>query len=227
MKNFIFVSALLVIAFIVINSSSNRQVNNYQNEIQNYPWQISIMENGKSKVFGIVLTETALQRVNQILNNQPKLAIFEQNRKISLEAYYKNVTRGGLIGDFIFTLDASNKQLDQLKQKSLKQILLKNNGRRYDLGKNALQTVNKWKVKYLSYVPMVQLDEKIIIKRFGIPAKKIQSIIKTTESKNSANWHFLYPEKGLDIIINENGKDLFQYVMPENFNLLLEPLQQH
>lgn len=235
MKKIIIIFSLLIIAFIAIYSSSNRQKNNetsaarnkIQNIIQNYPWQIAIMEDGKSKVFGIVLSATELRRVSQIFNEQPQLAVFEQNSNMSLEAYYKNVTRGGLIGDYIFTLDASSEQLDQLKLKSFKHKLLNNNGRRYDLGKDALQFVNKWKVKYLSYIPVVQLDEKMILKRFGQPAKKIQTTIKTAESESLASWHYLYPDKGLDIIINENGKDLFQYVLPENFNLLLEPLQPH
>ena len=74
-------------------------------------------------------------------------------------------------------------------------------------------------MKNLIYIPAVQLDEEIIVKRFGKPIHKIK--LKTKET----GWHYLYPEKGLDLIYKEEGKEILQYVLPKKFNALLEPLQ--
>jgi len=37
--------------------------------------------------------------------------------------------------------------------------------------------------------------------------------------------HWLYPDRGLDIAVNPDGREVFQYVMPARFNELLEPLE--
>lgn len=76
-------------------------------------------------------------------------------------------------------------------------------------------------MKNLIYIPTVQLDEETIVRRFGEPTYKIK--LKTKEP----GWHYLYPEKGLDLIFKEEGKEVLQYVLPKNFNALLEPLQVH
>ena len=37
--------------------------------------------------------------------------------------------------------------------------------------------------------------------------------------------HLLYPEKGLDVVVDAEGKELLQYVAPRDFALLREPLK--
>ena len=36
--------------------------------------------------------------------------------------------------------------------------------------------------------------------------------------------HLLYPDKGLDVVVDSEGKELLQYVAPKDFALLREPL---
>jgi hypothetical protein len=133
---------------------------------------------------------------------------------------------GGLSGDFIFTLDVTEAELNKLKSTSLKQKRAEDNGRRFDLDKDAAESVKNFRVKNLIYIPLVQLDENMVIKRFGVPAEKIQ--MKDAENKNivPSVIHFLYPDKGLDLILNEKGKEVMQYVSPQQFNVLLAPLRQ-
>jgi hypothetical protein len=37
--------------------------------------------------------------------------------------------------------------------------------------------------------------------------------------------HLLYPQQGLDVVVDGNGKELLQYVAPRNFASLREPLR--
>ena len=76
-------------------------------------------------------------------------------------------------------------------------------------------------VKTLNYIPAVQFDDDLIINRFGVPAEKIK-----LEGKQ-VGWHYLYPDRGLDIIYSEEGKEVLQYVLPKDFNALTAPLQSH
>ena len=218
MKNVIVISLLILLSlFLLVDNSPE----NSTEIIETYPWQITILPDGKSRIFGFILEESTLKEVDVILKATPKVALFELDKKIALEAYYKNVSLGGLIGSFIFTLNASDEQHHKIKQASVKQERVENNGKRYDLDKPTSDGLKSLVIKNLIYIPTVQLDEETIIKRFGKPAYKIK--LKTKEK----GWHYLYPEKGLDLIYKEEGKEVLQYVLPKNFNVLLAPLQSH
>ena len=218
MKNVLVIAVLVLVALFFL---VNKKTENNQQIVEKYPWQVSILADGKTRVFGIVLDETRLKDVDTLLKNNPKIALFEVNKSLSLEAYYKNVLLGGLTGSFIFTLHATGEQLNKIKNESVKKEPAENNGFRYELDKLTSDKAKSLIVKNLIYIPTVQLDEKMIVKRFGKPAQKIKA--KTKE----ISWHYLYPDKGLDVIYHEDGKEVLQYVLPKNFNLLLAPLQSH
>jgi len=218
MKKIIILSIIIILILFFI---FNKKIGNNKPIVQTYPWQVKILADGKSSVFGVVLGETSMREVDAILKSSPKMALFELNNHLSLEAYYKNVSLGGLIGSFIFTLNVSDEELNKIKKESSKEKRAENNGRRYDLDKPASDKSKIFTAKNLIYIPTVQLDEETIIQRFGKPTHKIK--LKTKES----GWHYLYPEKGLDLIYKEEGKEVLQYVLPKNFNLLLGPLQPH
>lgn len=184
-----------------------------------YPWQIKILNDGRSSVFGIILNESILKDIDGKLKVTSVVALYESTKKLSLEAYYKNVSLGGLIGSFVFTLDATKEQLYKIKKESHKKERTNDNEVKYLLDKAATAETKKLRVKNLIYIPRVQLDEETIVNRFGIPAYKLK--LKTKE----IGWHYLYPEKGLDLIYKQEGKEVLQYVLPKNFNLLLKPLQ--
>jgi hypothetical protein len=79
-----------------------------------------------------------------------------------------------------------------------------------------LVVADKLRVKAVSVIPTVNLDEATIVQRFGQPGERIQVSEKRV--------HLLYPEKGLDVVVDGDGKELLQYVAPRDFALLREPL---
>jgi len=216
MKKIIIISALVVVALFFL---TEKKTGNNKILVDTYPWQITMLPDGRSRVFGIVLGESSLNDVDAILKNRPEMAIFETNNKLELEAYYKSISLGGMIGSFILTTNASEQELNTIKEKSMRKKGDERNGIRYELDKPTADKAKALIVNNLIYIPTVQLDEEIIIQRFGKPAYKIK--IKTKE----IGWHYLYPEKGLDLIYKEEGKEVLQYVLPKNFNALLKPLQ--
>ncbi len=218
MKQVIIVSVLILIVLLFILDKTAEKDGTID---EKYPWQITLLEDGRSRIFGIILDETRVKEINEILKSRPKIALFETANTLSLEAYYKNITLGGLIGSFIFTVNATQQQFDKIRNESVKKEPAGNNGFRYELDKPSTDRLESATVKNLIYLPTVNLDEKTIIQRFGEPAHKIK--LKTKEQ----GWHYLYPEKGLDLIYKEEGKEVLQYVLPKNFNALLAPLQAH
>lgn len=215
MKKWIIVLVLILFLFFMLKPASK----NTKPIVDVYPWQVEVLDNGHSRVFGIILGETTLKEVDEKLKSLPELAVYKTKEKLVLEAYYKNVSLGGLIGSFIFVIDAPKEQLFQLKQESQKKERVENNEVKYRLDKFASEKVKKYQVKNLIYIPRVQLDEETIVKRFGQPEYKIK--LKTKE----IGWHYLYPEKGLDLIYKAEDKEVLQYVKPKDFKMLLLPLQ--
>lgn len=215
MKNTVFIIILLLLLWYFLADKETQQESVI---VGAYPWQVDILADGKSRVFGIILNESRLQDVSQILKATPELALYASEKKTAVEAYYKNILLGGLIGSFIFTLDVPVEARDKFRNNAVKQKLLNDREYKYELDKVAYEQLKIAKVKNLVYLPTVQLDEDTIVKRFGKPADKIKL------KNNEAGWHYLYPEKGLDLIYNKDGKEMLQYVQPKDFNLLLEPL---
>ena len=219
MKKIIFTSIGLLLALLLL--LQNKVSDNKTPITDAYPWQIKILEDGRTSVFGIVLGETNLTKINFILKTRGQVALFESDGKLTLEAYYKNVTRAGLTGSYVFTLDVSDKKLNELKQQSIKGKPTETKSIKYEFGAEALKEIALMKVRFLSYIPTVQIDEEMIVKRFGEPAQKLP--LKTKEE----GAHYLYPEKGLDLIYRAESKEVLQYTQPADFNLLLEPLKSN
>lgn len=216
MKNVLIISVVVLVALFLM---TNKPGENDKHIDEKYPWQIKVLKNGETSVFGILLGKTLLKDAEYILKSTPKMALFDNKGDLSLEAYYKNVSLGGLIGSFIFTLEANVELLNKIKNSSSKKERAEDNGTRYELDKPTSDNAKSLIIKNLIYIPTVQLNEDTIIRRFGEPTYKIK--LKTKE----IGWHYLYPEKGLDLIFKEEGKEVLQYVQPKHFKLLLEPLQ--
>jgi len=79
-----------------------------------------------------------------------------------------------------------------------------------------IDTMRKSPIIGVSFIPSANLDEDIIQQRFGMPAERIRGSEHTE--------HFLYPDRGLDLILDRKGKEVLQYVAPKDFASLRDPL---
>jgi len=186
---------------------------------QTYPWQIKITEKGNNQVFGVELDAMPLGHAARALKKHYELGLFEnKNAGLSLEAYFNEFTRGGLSGKIIVLLQTDENSLNDFKTRSVKQKRQDSGEIKYTLSVKDQKYIEQLIVTGLSYIPYTQLDKEIIEKRFGIPDRVITSVDKLN--------HYIYMKKGLDIIQNEDGKELLQYVSPKNMQRLLKPLEK-
>lgn len=195
------------------------QESSQQNKTDRYPWQITILADGSSRIFGIQLGVTTLRQAKQQIGGEPTVALFENlDGTLSVEVFYKEFNRAGLTGRLVLTLDANNAELQGLKQQAVKKAKRESGVMQYWLDPMTLQQFEKWTISAMTYLPYANLEENIIVGRFGEPAEKIRS--------HEQAQHWLYPEKGLDLIINEAGKEVLQYVPPKEFEKLVKPLRR-
>ncbi|MCV6606495.1 MAG: hypothetical protein OIF34_14425 [Porticoccaceae bacterium] len=182
------------------------------------PWDITVHDDGSTSVFGIQLGKTRFVDAASKLGWDREVAVLIGNDDIaSLEMYYGRFRSGALTGKLVIAADASPQLATQLAEQAVDSEYLGTGSRRFDIELSQLGDNQNVAVKTLSFIPTINLDAKIIEGRFG----KATEIIKVEESR-----HFLYPDKGLDIALNPDGKETLQYIAPRHFHLLRQPLLQ-
>ena len=206
------VAALVITAFFLLSPPPTGESS------VSLPWQIESHSNGTSTVFGITLGATTLSQAGNILGiNREVAVLIDKNDHASLEMYYSHFRSGPLAGKLVITADASAQMAAQIAEQSSAGEFLSTGSRRFSLGFNELGSDGDLLVKTIVFIPSSNLDRQVIEGRFG----KAAQVITVEQSQ-----HFLYPEKGLDVVLNKEGKETFQYIAPKDFELLRQPLQQ-
>jgi hypothetical protein len=209
---------LLIVSITILSACDSKDRDSVVPE-QVYPWQVEILPDGRSRVFGITLEATRLDEAAGILNRGYELGLFETpGQPLTLEAFFSEVTLGGLSGKIILTLAASQQELEAMRERAIKRKILESGARRYVMAASDKAAAGSRIVQALSYIPYVDLDPDIIQARFGPPAERIRV--------DATHEHWLYPDKGLDLLLEEDGKELLQYVVPARFEILRRPLQK-
>jgi hypothetical protein len=183
------------------------------------PWQIKTLPDGTSEVFGLTLTRSTLGDARARFGQDVEIAVIAApGEPGSLEAYFNNVTVGALMGKMVLVADMDKETVTRLRQHAVKVEYMDSTTRKYLLHRDDLALAWQAPIAGISFIPAVSLDAETVLKRFGAPAERIR-VDERIE-------HFLYPEKGLDLILDSQGKEVLQYVAPRQFARLREPLIQ-
>ncbi len=182
------------------------------------PWQIQVHDDGTSTVFGISLEHTTVRELLDRHGEDHELAIIsDSDDQSGLEVYFSHFSIGPLQGKLIARINATQEQLESMQNNASVASYTSSGSRKFLLNDSDLDTIQNWTIGNLSYLPSASLNEDIILERFGSPNERV--------SPEAGIEHFLYPNKGLDIALNTEGKELLQYVAPRNFERLRRPLQ--
>jgi len=205
--------SLIIGAFLSLKPDSGKSTAT----VQGLPWQIEVLPGGRSKVFGVTLGQDTLGQAKGLLGADMQLAIVSASGDDpGLEMYYERYTAGVLSGKLVLSAELATEKLAQMVERSTRADYMKSGARKYRLHPDDLPFAWQAPVQSLTFIPTVKLDRLMAIKRFGEPSEIINSDEQTT--------HLLYPDKGLDLIINEEGKEILQYVAPGEFYRLRNPL---
>lgn len=209
------VVAALIVPFLVPGMGKQEGVD----PNANLPWQIELDTQGGSSVFGLRPGVSTLGEVRQKLGSEIDVAIIaEPNEMGTLEGYYAQVPLGFVLARVIVTVDAKKEQISDMRDRALKAKHMESTTRKITLHPDDLAAIQKMPVKAISVIPSVNLDEATVIQRFGQPGERLVVSEKRV--------HLLYPDKGLDVVVDSDGKELLQYVAPRNFAELREPLNK-
>ena len=185
----------------------------------NLPWQIELDAEGGSSVFGLRPGVSTLGEVRQKFGSEMDLAIIaEPDEMGAVEGFYSQLALGFVLAKVIVTVEASVETVAAMRDRALKANHMDSTTRKITLHPDDLAAIEKMQVKAISVIPTVNLDEATVVQRFGPPGERLVVSEKRV--------HLLYPAKGLDVVVDADGKELLQYVAPSRFALLREPLNK-
>lgn len=185
--------------------------------VEGTPWQISVLPDGNSRVFGLILGKDTFVDAQLVLGIGYELAVISpMDGSAGLEMYYSRYRAGPITGKLVVVADVNPEQLDALKQQASQVTTLQNGTKQYVFGEHTEEKIGTYKIKSLTFIPTINLDAELLQSRFGEPDEVV------VDAVDSKQQHYIYSEKGLDIVLSEEGKEVMQYVAPKDFELLLK-----
>jgi len=182
------------------------------------PWQIDILPEGQSRVFGLTLGRSTLADARSRFGPEMQLALVaEPDEGGNVEGYYESLTAGFVAGRLIITADLPAATIAAMRQRSPKTEYMQSTTRKARLTDADQAAALAAPIRAIAFIPSAQLDEAVVLERFGQPTERIRV--------NDHLEHLLYPARGLDLALDEKGRELLQYVAPARFETLRSPLR--
>lgn len=209
--------ALIVLPFVPALISTFSGSPPAQRQEQALPWQIEALPDGGSRVFGLSLGHATLADARSRFGPDAQVAlIVAPGETGAVEAYYESFSAGFVAGKLVLTVDTTPEMRAEMLKRANKAEYMESSTRRIELSDADLRNVAAMPVSAVVFIPSAQLDEQVVLQRFGQPAERLRA------SEHAE--HFLYPALGLDLVLDAKGKELLQYVAPRDFARLRAPL---
>ncbi len=183
------------------------------------PWLIERNAAGETSVFGLTLGRSTLLDAEQSFNSSAQLNLFKSPEgHYDVEAYFDRLYISGLKASIVIKLIVDQTQAEPIFERGLRISQMGSGVKKVELSDQDKSWLANARIDILTYLPAADLEPALIEKHFGKPQQQL------TEDSDTVHW--LYPEKGLDIAVNSDGKEVFQYLSPSQFQRAIEPLQQ-
>ena len=184
------------------------------------PWDIKLDGVAGSQVFGLTLHKSTLNEAREIFGSDGEVSLFvTRDGQPDLEAYFERVFLGGLRADIVLVLETDAQTLQGFYDRGSRISRTTDITRKVELAAADLATVGRLPIGAINYIPAANLDDELVLGRFGEPAEKIGETA-------TGVTHWIYPERGLSIGVNPEGKEMLQYVSPGQIDQLIDTLKK-
>ncbi len=159
-----------------------------------------------------------MNEARNILSSDGEISLFiTRDDQPTLEAYFERVFLSGLRADFVLVLDAAPDLLRGFYDRGSRISRTTEITRKVNLAATDQAAAGQLPIGMINYIPAADLDEELLLSRFGEPAERILE-------PATGVTHWIYPERGLSIGVNPEGKELLQYVPPKQIDLLINSI---
>ncbi len=209
------ITLLLLLGGIYLSSFKDPMANHV-----GFPWQVEVQPDGHTRVFQLTLGKTPLIEAEKQFKAIAELTLFSDQQGVhAVEAFFGDVTSAGLKAKMVMKIQLDQQQMQAMFDRGARISTLGSGTRKVTLSSEDAEMVRQLPIASLTYLPSIHLQPELVLKRFGEPTEKLQDPQSDAE-------HWLYPDKGVDIAISESRKEVIQYVLPKNFDTLVQPLKQ-
>lgn len=210
---------LLLGSFVLIAIAILLPGGRIQEKDPKLPWLVSIDVDGNSSVFGLTIGQSTLGDAQKTLQSEAKVNLFATPKgTYAVEGYFRRIAISGLKADLVVSLAVPQGELKGLFERGARQKALETGNKQIDLASEDYASMERHKIAHITYIPGADLDADLLEARFGTPSQ-------VTAEKGGVIEHWLYPGKGLDIALNPEGKEVFQYVNPRDFKKVIKPFE--
>jgi hypothetical protein len=183
------------------------------------PWDIRVDASGEARVFGLTLGRSTLAQAREVFEVQDELSLFVSPKgRLDVESYFQRVYLSGIRADLVVKLLVDEQTAAEMYDRGTRISQLGGGVKKVTLAQPDLARLEQAPIGLLTYLPAADLEPSLIAGRFGEPARRLE--------EPGGVVHWLYPDRGLDIAVNPDGKEVLQYVPPRLFeSLVTAPLE--
>jgi hypothetical protein len=219
MKKSLLIIALIVIVAGTFNIFFGPETQDSKQNAKLLPWQIEITPQGNTRVFDIEVGVSNVQQISQLWRVSPEIALFrDPDGSHRLESYLGKIKLGPFQARIILNLQANKEQLANFAKNSSSHDATPSGSHQLRLSKDDFELALQMPINELSYSPAVDTEVEMLSNLFGTPEREILI------DDNSSYW--LYPQRGLVILINDEDKDVFHYFPPRDYEDILQVIEQ-
>ncbi|MEW8329437.1 MAG: hypothetical protein AB2594_02435 [Candidatus Thiodiazotropha sp.] len=184
------------------------------------PWEITVNADNEVEVFDLTLNRSRLTDARAVFEEQGEVNMFvPESGDPSLEAYFERVFLSGLRADIVLVLRADSAQMQGLFNRGSRISRSSEAIRKVELSSEDQLVAANLPIELINYIPAANLDESLILSRFGEPSERINE-------PDSGVTHWIYPDRGLSIGVNPEGKELIQYMPLERVPTFMEHISR-
>ncbi|MGD8931383.1 MAG: hypothetical protein PVI52_02345 [Chromatiales bacterium] len=184
------------------------------------PWDIKLDGLGGSEIFGLTLDKSTLNEARETFGSEGKISLFvTRDGKPALEAYFERVFLSGLRADIVLVMDADADTLQGFYDRGSRISRTTDITHKIDLASADQAAVGRLPIGSINYIPAANLDDELVLSLFGEPDEKIKETA-------TGVTHWIYPERGLSIGTDPEGKEMLQYVAPRKIDLLIDTIKK-
>jgi hypothetical protein len=184
------------------------------------PWEVPVDAAGRSRVFGLDLPGATLETARRQFGDELQIAVMgRRGQPGALEAYLETFSAGYISGRLLLAADPGADVIAGWQARAARTSPVDAQALRYTLSPDDLAQALREPLVGITFIPAAQLDAETLRARFGSPAERLATGERLV--------HWLYPAKGLAVVLDRDGREVLQYVAPADFEQRLRaPLVQ-
>ncbi len=179
-------------------------------------WNATVNEQGQLSVLGVTIDQTTLKEATKILNSHSEQALFispkNSDKKPVIEAFFPKMPDGSKM---ILNLTASDELIEKIINSAYNPMAFPSGNIKFKIAEEHMQVIKTLKVSSMTAIPRIKITPKMLINQFGTPEQQVL---------DGDIMHNLYPQIGLDAILDQSGEVMLQFVAPDSFQKILTSL---